>query len=101
MSSVSQVGNAASVSLAAGGAPPSKDPAKIRDAAEQFEALLLNQMLHSAHDGDSGWLGSGGDSSGACASDFAEQQLASTLAQQGGLGLSKMITAGLERQSGQ
>ena len=99
MSSVSQIGNAAAVSLSPGSAPPSKDPAKIRDAAQQFEALLLNQILHSAHDGESGWLGSGGDSSGACASDFAEQQLASTIAQKGGLGLSKMITAGLERQS--
>ena len=101
MSSVNQVGNTTAVSLSAGGAPLSKDPAKIRDAAQQFEALLLNQILHSVHDGESGWLGSGGDSSGACASDFAEQQLASTIAQQGGLGLSKMITAGLERQSGQ
>jgi Rod binding domain-containing protein len=100
MSSVSQIGNAATVNLSAGGALPSKDPAKIRDAAQQFEALLLNQILHSVHDAESGWLGSGGDSSGACAGDFAEQQLASTIAQQGGLGLSKMITAGLERQSG-
>ena len=67
-----------------------------RDAAEQFEGLLLAQILHSAHDEESGWLGSGGDSAGGCAGDYAEQQLAVMLAQKGGLGLSKLIAAALE-----
>jgi Rod binding domain-containing protein len=79
--------------------PQGNDPGKIRGAAQQFEALLLGQILHSAHDSDSGWLGSGGDSSSDCATDFAEEQLANTFAQHGGLGLAKMITEGLQRES--
>ena len=99
MSSVSAAGMSGIVSLTAGAAPPSRDPAKIRQAASQFEALLLEQILHAAHDPEAGWLGSGGDSSSGCASDFAEQQLASEIAQQGGLGLSKLIASGLDRSS--
>jgi flagellar protein FlgJ len=88
------------VSLSAAPAiPKANDAGKIHDAAQQFEAILLGQMLHSAHDPDSGWLGSGGDSSSDCATDYAEQQLATTMAQQGGLGLAKLITAGLQRES--
>jgi Rod binding domain-containing protein len=74
----------------------SDDPAKIRDAAQQFEALLLAQVLQTAHEGG-GWLGSGEDSAGDCASSFAEQQLALTMARQGGFGLAGLISKGLER----
>jgi flagellar protein FlgJ len=98
MSSVNQVGMSGIMSLTKA-IPQANDPKKIHDAAEQFEALLLTQILHAAHDKDSGWMGSGGDSSSDCATDYAEQQLASTMAQQGGLGLAKLITAGLNRES--
>jgi len=40
---------------------PSDSPAKIHDAAQQFEALLLAQMLRSERESGNGWLGSGGD----------------------------------------
>jgi Rod binding domain-containing protein len=72
-------------------------PAKIHDAAQQFEGLLLAQMLGSIHEGG-GWLGSSDDSSSA-ATGFAEQQLAGMIAQKGGLGLSTMISTGLQRES--
>jgi Rod binding domain-containing protein len=72
------------------------DPAKIRDAAQQFEAILLEQVLESAH-GDAGWLGSGEDSAGSCAGGFAEQQLALSMARQGGFGLADLISQGLQR----
>jgi len=100
MSSVNQVGVWGMVSMAAasGALPRANAPGKIQGAAQQFEALLLGQILHSAHDADSVWLGSG-DSSSSCATDLAEEQLASTMAQQGGLGLAKMITEGLQRES--
>ncbi len=75
----------------------SDSPAKIHDAAQQFEGLLLAQILGSVHQGG-GWLGSSDDSSGA-ATGFAEQQLAGMIAQKGGLGLSNMISAGLQRES--
>lgn len=72
------------------------NPAKVRDAAQQFEAILLEQILQSAH-GEGGWLGSGEDSSGSCAGGFAEQQLAVAMARQGGFGLADLISQGLER----
>lgn len=71
------------------------DPAKVHDAAQQFEALLLGQMLRSERESSNGWLGSGGDSAGDCATDYAEQQFATLLARQGGLGLASLISAGL------
>lgn len=76
---------------------PTKDPAKIREAAQQFEALLLGQILRSARE-NGGWLGSGSDSSTDCATSFAEQHLANLLSQQGGLGLSSLISEGLQRE---
>jgi len=72
-------------------------PAKIRDAAQQFEALLLGQILRSVRESGGGWLGSGGDGTGDCATDYAEQQLATMLAQHGGLGLADLIASGLKR----
>ena len=82
--------------------PKSDNPARIRDAAQQFEALLINQLLHSARESSGGgWLSMGDDdASGDSATDFAEQQLADTLARQGGLGLAQMIAAGLKRENG-
>ena len=82
-------------------APPpttskSEDPAKVHDAAQQFEALLMSQILRSARE-SSGWLGDDADSSAECATDYAEQQFAAVLAQQGGLGLASLIAKGLER----
>ena len=71
------------------------DPARARDAAQQFEALLVAQLLRSAR-ASSGWGES--DTSGECATDFAEQQFALVLARQGGLGLAPVIAAGLERK---
>ena len=73
------------------------DPAKIRDAAQQFEALLLSEILRSERESGNGWLGSGGDAAGECATDFAEQQLGLLLAQRGGLGLAGLISSGLEK----
>ncbi len=73
----------------------SRDPGKVHDAAQQFEALLMGQILRSARQGGSGWLGSGENSSAECATDFAEQQFAAVLAQQGGLGLATLISSGL------
>ena len=72
-----------------------RDPEKVRDAAQQFEALLMGQILRSARQGGTGWLGNGEDSSAECATDYAEQQFAAVLAQQGGLGLAGLITKGL------
>jgi Rod binding domain-containing protein len=75
-------------------------PTNARDAAQQFEALLLSEVMRSERESGSGWLGSGEDSTGDSAVEFAEQQLALVLARQGGLGLANMISSGLESSSG-
>jgi Rod binding domain-containing protein len=73
-------------------------PAKIRDAAQQFEALLLGQIMQSMRESGKGWLGTGDDPSGDCATEYAEQAFATALAKQGGLGLADLIAAGLTRE---
>ena len=76
------------------------DPKRIADAARQFESLLIGQLLKASHgSGGSGWMGTGDDQAGAQAIDLAEEQLAQTLAQQGGLGLAKLVVAGLPAHS--
>ena len=76
------------------GAP--RDPAKVHDAAQQFEALLLGQMLRTERQSGSGWLGSGEDASAECVTDYAEQQFAAVLAQNGGLGIATLVAKGLQ-----
>jgi Rod binding domain-containing protein len=96
---MNHVGITPVVPLHAIGRPNQKDdPAKVRDAAQQFEALLIGQIMRSVRESGSGWLGSGGDASSDCAMDYAEQHLATVLAQQGGLGLTDLISQGLERK---
>src|SRR5690242_1024358 len=77
--------------------PVATGGAKTRDAAQQFEALLLAQILRSVRESGSG-LGKTEESAD-CTTDFAEQQFARVLAQQGGLGLAALIAAGLTKQS--
>lgn len=84
--------------ITAAGLPPAPDPAaKARDAAGQFEALLIAQMLKSAQGPDgSGWLGTGEDQAGMQAMELAQEFFAGALAKGGGLGLAKPVLAGLE-----
>jgi len=81
------------------GATPAKPqtPDKVHDSAQQFEALLIGQILRSGRQSGSGWLGAE-DPSAECATDYAEQQFSTVLAQQGGLGLASLIVKGLERK---
>lgn len=79
-------------SLTSPPAPKPDDTAKARDAAQQFEALLLGQILRAVREAG-GWGGS--DAAGSCATEFAEQQFALVLARQGGLGLAALIARGL------
>ena len=78
------------------------DPARVRDAACQFESLLIGQLLKSPRASASGWLSDGDeDQAGGTATDMAEEQLAKTLASLGGLGLAHMVISGLEKGGGQ
>lgn len=69
-------------------------------AAKDFEALLLTQMLHSVHEEDSGWLGTGEDQSSNAAFGLGEEELAKSLAASGGLGIAKLINQGLQQKQG-
>jgi Rod binding domain-containing protein len=81
-----------------GAAHQPDSPAKIKNAAQQFEALLLGQILQSIEESGKGWLGTGDDPSGDCATEFAQQAFATALSKQGGLGLANLIAAGLTRE---
>jgi Rod binding domain-containing protein len=78
---------------------PNNESNKVASAARDFEALLLGQILRSVHE-EGGWLGAGDDDAGAAAIGLGEEQLARTMAASGGLGLHKLIEAGLRNQDG-
>lgn len=83
-------------SITGGVAPPASPPPRnVAEAARQFEALLIAQLLKAAHGEDQGWLGTGEDTGDSTASSLAEEQFAQALAQSGGLGLSSQIVSKL------
>ena len=70
---------------------------KIREAASQFESLLIGQVLKSMHeDGEDGWLGSGEDQTASSAMSLADEYLAQAISSHGGLGLAEMISRQLD-----
>lgn len=72
-------------------------PQKIREAASQFESLLIGQVLKSTHeDGEGGWLGTGEDQTASSAMSLADEYLAQAISQHGGLGLAEMIARRLD-----
>jgi flagellar protein FlgJ len=80
----------------------SDQTARIKDAACQFEALLVGQMLKSVREADAkGLSGDSTDSSADSMMEMAEQQLSRVLAASGGLGLSKIIVQGLTPKQSQ
>ncbi len=77
--------------------PPSKD---IGQAAKDFEALLLTQILKTAREGNGGgWLGGGDDQAGATMVEVAEEHLAKTLAAGRGLGIAQLLLSHIAHQS--
>jgi Rod binding domain-containing protein len=65
---------------------------KLHNAAQQFEALVIGEMLRAGREsGSDGWLGSGDEAGDDSALDMAEGQLSNALAAGGGLGLAKTI----------
>jgi peptidoglycan hydrolase FlgJ len=73
-------------------------PAKIHKAAQEFEALMIGQMLKSVRESSFGGGWGTLDQSGDVALDMAEQQMAQLLATNGGLGLAQLISKGLEKR---
>jgi flagellar protein FlgJ len=77
------------------GIPSQPKPTKAADAAQQFEALLIGQMLRSAHEASQE---DDDDQSAATMRDVADQQFAQLLAKNGGMGLAHMIVTGLNKE---
>lgn len=77
-----------------------QDKRHLKETAEQFESLLIGQIMHAMRESSGGgWMGTGEDQAGSTMGDFAEQHLAQVMAQQGGFGLASLIEQGLTRAS--
>ncbi len=75
------------------------DPAKIKKAAEQFEALMIGQMLKSAREAGLSADPKNKDQAGQTEMQLADEKFASLIASKGGLGLAKFITSNLVRKT--
>jgi Rod binding domain-containing protein len=74
---------------------------KIHDAAQQFEALLVGEMLKSARESGSwGLTDEESDPGQDTFSGMAESQFANALAKSGGLGLSRVVEQSVSHQAG-
>jgi flagellar protein FlgJ len=74
------------------------EDSRLHKAAQEFEALLVGEMLKSAREaGSDGWLGSGESTGDDSAMDMAESQLANALAGSGGLGLASTIERAMSK----
>jgi Rod binding domain-containing protein len=69
-------------------------PTKVEGAAKQFEALMIAQMLRTARENTEEK-----DSSASTMLDVADQQFSQMLANNGGLGLAKLIVKGLTQNA--
>jgi Rod binding domain-containing protein len=96
MTDTSPMGGLASVASSL--ATPDKAQLKRAGASQDFEALLISQMLRSVREEGSGWMGTGDDEASSAAFGLGEEQLARALTARGGLGLSRVIDAGLQKQ---
>ncbi len=68
------------------------NPKKLSEAAKQFEALMISQMMKSVRDSsDSGWLSDGDEAGEDSSTGMAEEQFAQAMASSGGLGLAQMV----------
>jgi Rod binding domain-containing protein len=75
-------------------APDAPKPKNAAEAARQFEAMLIAQLLQNAR--GSSVSGDEEDSTAATMWDLAAQQFSQLLAEKGGFGLATLITRGLE-----
>ena len=77
----------------------SGDVSKIKKAAEDFEGLLIAQMLQSIRESALGGWQEKQDSSGATALEMAEGQMAKQMASSGGLGIARLLTKAVPSES--
>jgi Rod binding domain-containing protein len=83
-------------------APAQPEPKNAAEAARQFEALMIGQMLRTAHaSGGKGFLDPDSDENATSEPllDLADQQFAQMLANNGGFGLAKLIAKSLNQST--
>ena len=79
-----------------------KKPANLHEAAQQFEALMVGEMLKSARESsEDGWLGSGSSGADESAMDMAEAQFANALSKGGAFGLANLIEQNVHQSDSQ
>ena len=76
-------------------ATPKDTPAKIRDAARQFESLLIAQLMKSMRDSEGGWMGTDDDDASSSAMEYGQEMFAQSLSAGGGLGMAQLVAKGL------
>ena len=80
------------VSLKSSAAPAAElQTSRLKQAAGQFESLMLAQMLKSARSSDGGGWSGEVDQAGSSMMDMAEQSLADLLGSRGSMGLARLI----------
>lgn len=80
------------VSLNRGAASTPAQPRSLAEAANQFEAILICELLKGVRESESGsWMGSERDGASDSAMGFAEEHLSRVLASQGGLGIASVV----------
>ncbi len=90
--------NVGNISPATTSAAASDRPKSISAAAQQFEGLLIGELLKSAR-GATEALGAGNtDQALSTALDFAHEQFAQAMAASGGMGIASMIRNNLNRK---
>ena len=76
------------------------DPTKVKETAQQFEAMLIAQLMKSSRECSAGgWGGESEDKAGDSMMDIAEQQLSQVLAARGGLGLANLVIQGISTKT--
>lgn len=83
----------------AAGAPAESADQKVVRAGRQFEAVLLNNVLGDLERTFTNLPGKKAEGSSEAYSGFAMQALASGLADAGGIGIGRMVSGALARQS--
>lgn len=71
---------------------PAASSTKVEGAAKQFEGLMIAQMMRTARENTEDQ-----DSSGSTMLDLADQQFSQVLANNGGLGLAKLVVKGINQ----
>jgi Rod binding domain-containing protein len=87
--------NAAQTQFLTDGASDAAPASANRKAGQQFEALLIAELLRMTHGEEGSWLGSGEDSASSAAMGVAEESLAQAFSSTGGFGLANLVTKSL------